>query len=49
MGEGEIQIRFNSNDYEALNVESISIPLSSTSQQLKALVEGLIQTKLGIL
>merc|ERR1711990_812587 len=46
MGEGEIQIRFNSNDCEALNVESISIPLSSTPQQLKALVEGLIQTKL---
>merc|ERR1712139_623541 len=46
MGEGEIQIRFNSADYPQINSQSISIPRSSNSKQLKALVEGLIQNKL---
>ena len=45
---GEVQIRFVSTDYPALAKESISVPLSCTSAQLKALVEGLVESKLGM-
>ena len=44
---GEVQIRFTSTDYPIINSESISIPLNATPEQLKSLVEGLIQSKLG--
>jgi len=43
---GEVQIRFVSTDYPNIAKESISVPLSCTSAQLKALVEGLIESKL---
>ena len=44
---GEVQIRFTSTDYPIINSESISIPLNATPEQLKSLVEGLVQSKLG--
>ena len=44
---GETQIRFKSADYPQLEKTSISVPLSCTTAQLKSLVEGLIETKLG--
>jgi len=43
---GEVQIRFTSTDYPIINSESISIPLNATPEQLKSLVEGLVQSKL---
>ena len=43
--EGEILIRFSSPDFKEINSESISIPRSSNSDQLKALLFGLIDKK----
>ena len=45
---GECQIRFVTSDYPTIAKESISVPLSCTAAQLKSLVEGLLQEKLGI-
>ena len=44
---GEVQIRFVSADYPTLSGHSLSVPLTCTPVQLKALVEGLVETKLG--